>query len=366
VERDAFALPAGESSFDHEKLRRTYLTLLAIEEPENSLSPFFLSRIIAQTREIGALPGAQVLVSSHSASILSRIEAEEVRYFRLDRTRRCSSVRKLTLPEDGAEASQYVRLAVKAYPELYFARFVVLAEGDSERLVIPRIAEASGLALDPSFVPIVPLGGRHVAHFWRLLNDLQIPHATLLDLDLGRIHGGANAIRSAVANLAAVGNALSDNFSVDIGIIDLGDLPALEDSALTDGFETNDWLQALKDEGIFFSDPLDLDFSMLSAFPEAYQQPHPGGRGPRTGAEALEEKKRVTLKTGGDLDLYDDSFDEEFRWYPYLFLDRSKPETHLAALTRIRPADLAAGAPPELRALIEHIGRQLGLTVAPA
>ena len=137
MERDAFALPAWESLFDQEKLRRAYLTLLAIEEPENSLSPFFLSRIIAQAREIGGLASAQVLVSSHSASILSRIEAEEVRYFRLDRTRRCSSVRRLKLPEDDADASQYVRLAVKAYPELYFARFVVLAEGDSERLGNP-------------------------------------------------------------------------------------------------------------------------------------------------------------------------------------------------------------------------------------
>ncbi|WP_142985011.1 ATP-dependent endonuclease, partial [Klebsiella pneumoniae] len=83
-----------------------------------------------------------------------------------------------TLPEDDVEASVYVRLAVKAYPELYFARFVILGEGDSERVVIPKIAEEMGVSLDPSFVPVVPLGGRFVAHFWRLLNDLEIPHAT--------------------------------------------------------------------------------------------------------------------------------------------------------------------------------------------
>lgn len=51
--------------------------MLAIEEPENSLSPFFLSRIMAQAREIGALPSAQVVLSSHSASILGRVEPEE-------------------------------------------------------------------------------------------------------------------------------------------------------------------------------------------------------------------------------------------------------------------------------------------------
>jgi predicted ATP-dependent endonuclease of OLD family len=130
-----FAQPADESSFDQEKLRRTSLTFLAIEEPENSLSPFFLSRIVAQAREIGALSSAQVALSSHSPAILSRIEPEEVRYFRLNRQVRRAYVRQLQLPKDNEEASQYVRLAIRAYPELYFARFVVLGEGDSERLV---------------------------------------------------------------------------------------------------------------------------------------------------------------------------------------------------------------------------------------
>jgi putative ATP-dependent endonuclease of the OLD family len=79
---------------------------------------------------------------------LSRIEPNEVRYFRLDRHKRQSSVRKLAIPSDGSEASKYVRLAVKAYPELYFARFVILGEGDSERLVIPQWP-AAGLVDTP-------------------------------------------------------------------------------------------------------------------------------------------------------------------------------------------------------------------------
>ena len=74
--------------------------------------------------------------------------------------------------------------------KLYFARFVLLVEGDSERIVLPRLAEALDLLIDPAFVAIVPLGRRHVQHFWRLLTHLGIPHATLLDRDLGRDGGG--------------------------------------------------------------------------------------------------------------------------------------------------------------------------------
>lgn len=360
IEREVLALDPDDSVFDQERLRRTHLTILAIEEPENSLSPFFLSRIVTQAREIAALDSAQVLVSSHSASILSRIEPEEVRYFRLDRETRNSSVRGLTLPIINEVASRYVRLAVKSYPELYFARFVIFGEGDSERIVLPRIAEAMGLPLDPSFVPIVPLGGRYVVHFWRLLNDLGIPHASLLDLDLGRQHGGAGAIRAAITALAEIGNDLSQNSSVLDGTIDLDDLPNLKDEDLADGFESNPWLLALKAEGVFFSDPIDLDFSMLTAFTQAYRHPNPGGRGPRIDEASVQEKKRVTLKTGGKPDLFDNSFDEDFAWYPYLFLSHSKPEQHLSALGRIDSAQLAHNVPPEIKALIEHVKSRLG------
>ena len=363
AERDALAMAVADSPFDQEKLRRTHLTILAIEEPENSLSPFFLSRIMIQAREIGNLPAAQVLISSHSASILSRIEPEEVRYFRLDRRTRSSSIRSITLPAGDVDARNYVRLAVRAYPELYFARFVILAEGDSERIVLPRLAEAMGVSLDPSFVPVVPLGGRYVDHFWRLLSDLGIPHATLVDFDLGRTHGGAGTIKTLFGSLQNVGRDFAGNELIANGTVSLANLATLEDAQVLNRWEQNQWLQALKHEGVFVSDPIDLDFAMLGAFPAAYQHARPGGLGPRTTPDAIAQKKATVLKTGGTPAVYADSgWDNQFIWYPYLFLDSSKPESHLSALGRISSAELARNAPSELRALVEHV-RQ---TIAPA
>lgn len=361
VEKDVFLQAAEDRVFDQERLRRTSLTFLAIEEPENSLSPYFLSRIVAQARDIGDLVTAQVALSSHAPAILSRIDPTEVRYFRLRPETRRASVRKLTLPQNDDDASKYVRLAVRAYPELYFARFVILGEGDSEQLVIPRIAEATGVPLDQSFVPIVPLGGRYVSHFWRLLEDLRIPHATLLDLDLGRAHGGAKMIADVIEKLAEMGNDLSLNTLVLDGTIDLANVATLNDAdLLADGHE-NVWLRALREEGVFFSFPIDIDFSMLLAFPDAYKRPRVGGRGPRGAAAAIEEKKATTLKTDGHPELYAPEYDDEFKWYPYLFLDRGKPGTHIAALARIGDDELGFEAPPELRALIEKLTGVLDL-----
>lgn len=361
TERDAFALSADSNFFEQDKLHRVYLTILAIEEPENCLSPFFLSRIIRMTREIGAFPSAQVLLSSHSPAILSRIEPEEVRYLRLDRKTRSSSIRALTLPEEPEEASRYVRLAIKAYPELYFARFVILGEGDSERFIIPQLAEKMGISLDPSFVPVVPLGGRFVNHFWCLLNELGIPHATLLDLDLGRKHGGPKIIQNCFQNLEKIHNKFWEDTQYQRGEVTPDTAYQLSHLDLLDERSTA-WIEAFQENGIFFSYPIDLDFAMLRAFPDAYHILKYNERGPQGGDASIQKKKERTLKEEGYPDLYDTSYDAVFQWYPYLFLDRSKPETHLTAFSRIQKNHAVASAPAELKALIEYVKDKLNLS----
>jgi predicted ATP-dependent endonuclease of OLD family len=73
------------------------------------------------------------------------------------------------LPDESEESAKFVRDAVHTYPEMYFARFVVLGEGSSEKVALPRLAEAIGYSIGRSFVAVGPLGGRHVKHLWRRL-----------------------------------------------------------------------------------------------------------------------------------------------------------------------------------------------------
>ncbi|KAA1052611.1 ATP-dependent nuclease [Azospirillum argentinense] len=166
--------------FQDEQLRIPALTLFALEEPENHLSPYFLARIIRQVRSLTVAGSAQAIVTSHSPAVLSRVKPREVRYCRCNPKTRISSVKSIKLPSNETEAGKFVRGAMLAFPELYFARFVLLVEGDSERIVLPRLAEALDLLIDPAFVAIVPLGGRHVQHFWRLLSHLRVPTKTLV------------------------------------------------------------------------------------------------------------------------------------------------------------------------------------------
>lgn len=361
TERHAFISAGEENAFDVSQLQRVHLTVLAIEEPENSLAPFFLSRIMTQAREIAGMASAQVLVSSHSPAILGRIEPTEVRYLRLNLGMRTASVRRLTLPAESDEAEPYVRLAVRAYPELYFAHFVILAEGDSERTVINRIAQAMGIPLDPSFVPVVPLAGRYVKHFWRLLNDIEIPFVTLLDLDLGRSHGGAKLIKSTSKRLAEFGRTVAGTEDFPPGSDGEDEAAEIDDEQLlVEGGESN-WITGMESSGVYFSWPLDLDFAMLKAFPAAYQHAREGGRGPTVVNQAGEESKKVVLKESGRPELYDATHNDAFIWYRYLFLGGSKPDAHFGALARTEGEILNDEAPEFLKRLIGRVKEELRL-----
>jgi putative ATP-dependent endonuclease of OLD family len=201
------------------------------------------------------------------------------------------------MPKGIDEAAKFVRGAMLAYPELYFARFVLLVEGDSERIVLPRLAEALDLLIDPAFVAIVPLGGRHVQHFWRLLSHLGIPHATLLDLDLGREGGGFGRIKTAIEKLIDIGVSKEALLKIDSGVLTderfakMHTWQDAEDRKILKG-----WIDCLKPYGVYFSAPLDLDLEMLKAFPDAYSAIVPKGGGPKM---AVDKAAEVVLGTAG-------------------------------------------------------------------
>ena len=327
------------------------LTLIAVEEPENSLAPFYLSRIVGQLADIANHTAAQAIVSSHSPSVMSRIDPEQVRYFRKS-DRASSSIRPITLPQDATEALKYVREAVRTFPELYFARFVILGEGASEEIVIPRVADAFNISIDRSFVAIVPLGGRHTNHLWRLLSNLDIPHATLLDLDLGRSGAGWGRIKDAIDQLLISGVNAEEILASDL-------LPAdahsLESSAVL-GFDDDDlealktWRTHLRKFEVFLSWHLDLDMALLSAFPNAYKETVGAERGPSDEGDA----RSAVLGTGGTEVIALD--EEEYRWYRYLFLGkRGKPASHVRAMVNLADETIKANAPEDLVALVRHV-----------
>lgn len=336
-------LAGKERSLDPDKLRPPVHTVIALEEPENSLAPQYLGRIVRQLRGACKEGDVQGVIATHAPALLRRVDPEAIRFLRLN-TERESTVHRVVLPDSSEEESKYVQEAVKAYPELYFSRLVVLGEGASEQVVIPRILASAGIAEDDASVSVVPLGGRHVNHFWRLLNELHIPHVTLLDLDSGRYQGGWGRVRNAVNQI----NRVKPTFRQE----HIDTLPTWDaDQDFPEFAEGRNAIAVLEGKGVFFSAPVDLDMMMLEAFRDAYDV-EPSAPDDQAVVAVLGKKHVNEERLGGDvLALFDD--------YHAKFDLRSKPATHLTALASLDDEALNEGLPSVLNRLVVHVQTRL-------
>lgn len=330
------------------------LTIVAVEEPENHISPHLLGRVVEKLNLISKKENSQTILTSHSPAIVKRIEPENIRYFKICKEDECTKVKSIILPDEEKEAEQFkfVKEAVLAYPELYFAKLVVLGEGDSEEIIIKKMIELKKESVDSSEISIVPLGGRHVNHFWRLLNDLEIPFITLLDLDRERYGGGWVRIKYAIQQLIKIGYNIN-SFKTSEGILSCDKLEGMHTWNVTDTEIMSEWIEHLKSYDVYFSDPLDIDFIMLQSFKDKYIALLTSSEGPRikeygkiqdieinedtanelkTAYKArIDSDIKSTLKQeGGDGSTYTEEEKELMIWYSYFFLGRGKPTTHLS------------------------------------
>jgi putative ATP-dependent endonuclease of OLD family len=343
-------LAGNVATVDPAKLRPASFTLIALEEPENSLSPHYVGRVLGALREFSRHPDAQAIIATHSPSVVRRVSPESIRYLRLDTGRR-SVATTIQLPPESGEAYKFVREAVEAFPELYFARLVILGEGDSEQIVLPRMLEAGGLSADLNCISVVPLGGRHVNHFWRLLSNLGIPHITLLDLDTARYQGGWGRVRYAIGQLLEHPTSRARESGLDqrhMDAIPAWDTPDPLINSSEVGQNLLNWLERC---GVFFSAPLDLDFSMLSAYPDAYHL--------NDGNVAAPTDDILTAVLGKARKLEAEQYRPEqsalFVEYHRMFNNSSKPVQHLTALSNLSNEELLAGLPPVMSRLISVV-----------
>ncbi|SFE96873.1 ATP-dependent nuclease [Paracidovorax wautersii] len=330
-------LAAEDDSFDADKLRPPVFTVVAVEEPENSLSPHYLGRIVNALNAMTGDGDAQALIATHSPSMLRRVAPERIRYLRLTQER-TARVTHIQLPDATDEAHKFVREAVQAFPEVYFSRLVILGEGDSEEIVLPRLLQVKGAPVDESAVTIAPLGGRHVNHFWRLLSALQIPYLTLLDLDVARYAAGWGRIKYVNDQLAV--HEPSKVLPADHGIPNWND-------ATQKVRNYEHYRDLLEDRAVYFSYPMDLDFAMLLAYPTAYSVVR----------EDPEEStiKAVLGKSHDDASQYSKDEQQLFNTYHQRFKLGSKPAAHIDALAQLTDEELLADMPASLSRLADAV-----------
>ena len=172
---------------------------------------------------------------------------------------------------------------------------------------------------------------------------------------LGRSGGGWGRVRTAYEELLAVGHVPATL----IAGAKAGDDVLTAVDALAKAAGDNEALlmaevESLRQFGIFYCAPLDLDWTMLQAYWNAYAIPADGGRGPQA-----TDARPAVLGEDSRPDLYDAHADEALRWYRYLFLGRGKPATHSRVLRGLRDDELRASVPSELKALLTFVAAAL-------
>ncbi|HET1859811.1 TPA: AAA family ATPase [Streptococcus pneumoniae] len=369
------------------KLIPPVLTILAIEEPENHIAPHHIGKLIKRFKQLGNNDNSQVILTSHSPAIVKRIDPEDLKYLRIENNDRVlqTIVSDIQLPPAIDESYKYIKGAIQAYPELYFAKLVVLGEGDSEELLLPKFFDLLGKEVDSSQISIVPLGGRHVNYFWKLLNALRIPHITLLDFDNERYGGGWGRIKYISQHLYELNTEFQEWFHTQR--LDFNEIGSRGCESIGAQRLIN-WFNKLEEFNVYFSSPLDIDFLMLQHYKDNYLNTLSPIEGPvvsyndsdgsskkvklsdldcldRLQLEGFNKRKeeaiRATLK---DKSGHGDSFNEEEKelmiWYQYFFLGRGKPTTHMQFLSSISDDELTRNLPPVFEKIVNSAEELLG------
>lgn len=162
------------------------LKLALIEELEAHLHPQAQLRLISYLQNEYNESGAQIIVSTHSTMLASKINLKNIVLLK-------NGVGyDLSYGKTGLEKGDYLflqRFLDTSKANLFFARGIIMVEGDAENILIPTLAEIIGLPLEKHGVSVVNVGSTAFLRYSRILtradhSSVSIPVAIITDCDV--------------------------------------------------------------------------------------------------------------------------------------------------------------------------------------
>ena len=189
--------------------------IIFIEEPEAHLHPQMQEVFIKKLNEVatafaedcgdGEEWPVQFIVTTHSSHMANRAPFSAIRYFLVKEAEQSemtfcrTKIKDLNTGLTGVSADdkrflhQYMTLT---RCDLLFADKIILIEGTSERLLLPKIVEKLDAGKKPEeklssqYISVMEVGGAYAHKFFDLLNFLELKTLIITDLDSAKFTGG--------------------------------------------------------------------------------------------------------------------------------------------------------------------------------
>jgi len=176
--------------------------ILALEEPELFLHPHARRHLFLILREIAG-NGIQVIISTHSSSFIDteffdeigRVikitnpdgdeETQLVMKSKIELVQHCINTGVPSAKTNESNISEFYKTT--SNPRLnegFFAKCLILVEGETEELSIPEFLLNLGISCDALGISIISVNGKNqVPKYWRLYSAFNIPIIIIIDND---------------------------------------------------------------------------------------------------------------------------------------------------------------------------------------
>lgn len=169
--------------------KRSESVIFAMEEPELFLHPHAQRRLAVSLREIAESSEHQVFVCTHSTHFVDLEHYKEIAIITKDHPERGSCVRQCTKHlfegDDIDERKKRFHMAQWINPdrgEMFFAQRVVFVEGETEKVVLPYLAEKLDV-FNPD-ITFIDCGSKHnIPLYIAIANAFAIPYLVIHDED---------------------------------------------------------------------------------------------------------------------------------------------------------------------------------------
>ncbi len=169
--------------------------IIAIEEPEIFLHPHARRVLYNLMNELSKI-GSQIFYTTHSSSFIDVANYETICIIRKNDSEgtKCYQTESVFAEKDEKKEFEILTQFDPERNEMFFAKKVLLVEGDTEKYVYPIIAQKMGFDLNKECASIVECGGKDgICLFASVLNAFKIPYIVVHDKDTDPVEEKKNA-----------------------------------------------------------------------------------------------------------------------------------------------------------------------------